>query len=222
MAVKEYSMGDAVRFGWDTLKGNIGFFIGFTVIMILITYAPTIVSILLGEGDDAAVGSILSFIFIPVQIIAALGATKIAAKFTLGEKPELADLFRSYRLFFRYLGSSILVGIIALIGLILLIIPGIILIIRLQFFVYLIVDKNAGAIEAIQQSWEMTKGKTGNLFLFGLLLFAIEVAGLIALGVGLLVAAPVAFLAQAYVYRKLADHSPSISPSGSSLEPALS
>ncbi|HEY3375749.1 MAG TPA: hypothetical protein VGK02_11925 [Candidatus Aquicultor sp.] len=170
----------------------------------------------------AVVGFILSLILLPVQIIVSIGAINIANKLTLEQKVAFSDLSSSYRLFFRFLGSSILAGIIALIGFILLIIPGIILAIRLQFYMYLIVDKNAGAIEALQQSWNMTKGLTGRLFLFGSLLFLIEILGVLALGVGILVAIPVIYLAQAYVYRILADRGMVVEAAPVVPEPVLS
>jgi len=44
-----------------------------------------------------------------------------------------------------------------------------------------------------------------NLILFGLLLFAVVVIGLLALVVGVFVAIPVTTLATAYVYKKLAS-----------------
>lgn len=75
--------------------------------------------------------------------------------------------------------------------------------IKLQFYSYFIVDKNAGPIEALKKSWAITRGVKWDLFLFGLLLGLITLAGLLALVVGLFVAIPVGLLANTYVYRKL-------------------
>ena len=84
-----------------------------------------------------------------------------------------------------------------------LIVPGVIWAIKYQFFAYLIVDKKMGPWEAIQKSGEMTAGNKGNLFLLGLILALINIAGAICLLVGLFATIPTTMLAIVYVYRKL-------------------
>jgi uncharacterized membrane protein len=100
----------------------------------------------------------------------------------------------------------ILYGLAILIGLILLIVPGVYLAIKYQFVPYLIVDKGMDPIEAFTESAKMTNGQKWNLFLLILLYILILFVGLLALGVGLLVAAPIVMIAQAYVYKKLSSN----------------
>jgi uncharacterized membrane protein len=75
--------------------------------------------------------------------------------------------------------------------------------IRLWFLAFVIVDTKAGPLEAIQQSWDISRGRTMELLGFFLLLIVLNVAGLICIGIGLLVTLPISGLALAHVYRNL-------------------
>ena len=102
-----------------------------------------------------------------------------------------------------YFIASVIVGVMVGIGFIFLIVPGIYLAITFGFFGYNIVDKEHGIVESIEQSAAITKAQKWDLFGFGVALFFFNLAGAIALGVGLLITVPVSMLALAYVYRKL-------------------
>lgn len=138
-----------------------------------------------------------------LSMIIGMGLIKICLRFCDGEKGEFSDLFSCYPLFFKYLVGSILYGLIVVVGLILLIIPGIIWAIKFQFFDYLIVDKGLGPIDALEKSSEITRGVKWDLFIFAILLGIINLLGLLCLLVGLFVTIPVTMVAIAFVYRKL-------------------
>ena len=109
----------------------------------------------------------------------------------------------SSSLFFKFLLGYVLYTLLAVVGFLLLIVPGIYLAIKYQYVQYLIVDKNMDVIEAFKESGKMTNGHKWNLLLLLLLFLMITILGVMALGVGLLVAAPIVMIAQAYVYKKL-------------------
>jgi uncharacterized membrane protein len=102
-----------------------------------------------------------------------------------------------------YVASSIIFGVMVLIGLVFFIVPGIYIGIRCHFFGFFIVEEGCGPIDALSRSAELTKGNVGNLFLWWLMLFGINVVGLLALGVGVLITAVITMLATAVVYRYL-------------------
>jgi uncharacterized membrane protein len=54
-------------------------------------------------------------------------------------------------------------------------------------------------------SWEMTRGSCWNLFVFSLLLGVINILGMIALFIGLLITVPLSVVAIGYVYRRLEE-----------------
>ena len=95
--------------------------------------------------------------------------------------------------------------IIAGVGLLLCIIPGIILSVRFQFFGWAIVDRELGPFEAMQESWELTRGSFWNLVLLWLVLAGINILGALALGVGLLITSPMSMVAVGFVYRRLEE-----------------
>lgn len=137
-----------------------------------------------------------------INSIIAMGIINICLKFVEGKTPKLKDIYYTKNLF-NFILASILRNFIIIFGFILFIIPGIIFSIKLQYSEYLIVDKKLDAVSSIKTSWEMTKGVKWNLFLFGILLGLINVLGILALLVGLLITVPLTFIANAYVYRKL-------------------
>ncbi len=85
---------------------------------------------------------------------------------------------------------------------------GIIWSIRLSKFPYFIIDKGRNPIDALKDSWGLTRGSTWNLLLFTLLLVLVNVLGALAFGVGLLATIPTTQLAHAFVYRKLSAAAP--------------
>ncbi len=86
---------------------------------------------------------------------------------------KLSQMFTNFSTIIRLLLGYLLVGIIVTIGAIFLIVPGVYLSIRFQLFAFLIVDKNLGVIESLKESWRLTEGKVGNLFVLGLILMGI-------------------------------------------------
>ena len=121
-----------------------------------------------------------------------------------GEEPQFSAYGQEARKFLHYLVANILYSIIVCIGIVLLIIPGIYLAIRLQFFQqYIVSEERCSAIDALKKSWELTQGQAMPLFLLALVQIGLTLLGLILLVVGLFVAIPLIVMMQCYVFRKL-------------------
>ena len=91
--------------------------------------------------------------------------------------------------------------IIVLVGLVVLIIPGIYLGIRYQYAQYAILDDRTSSIgAAFKRSAVITKDIKWRLVLLWLASVGVMLLGLLALGIGMLAAAPITALAQAFVY----------------------
>lgn len=203
----KFVISEALQFGWDTTKSNIGFFIGLLIVAGLIQYVPDIVAEII-EADAPDLSLIIRIASYVLSMIIGMGIIKICLRFCDGEKGEFSDLFSCYPLFFKYLIGSILYGLIVVVGLILLIIPGIVWAIKFQFFDYLIVDKGLGPIDALEKSSEITRGVKWDLFIFAILLGIINLMGFVCLLVGLFVTIPITLVAMAFVYRKLLPEMP--------------
>ena len=121
-----------------------------------------------------------------------------------GEEPQFSAYGQEARKFLHYLVANILYSIIVCIGIMLLIIPGIYLAIRLQFFQqYIVSEERCSAIDALKKSWELTQGQAMPLFLLALVQIGLTLLGLILLVVGLFVAIPLIVMMQCYVFRQL-------------------
>lgn len=206
MANNKFSMEEAVKFGWETFMKNIGFLLLVTIVSVIPNLMDTAINMLVKEQIITLsqwADIIIRILFLFVEGILAMGSMKIALKFCDGQAPEFNDLFSCFHLFLKYFLGSILYCLIVIGGLILLIIPGLIWAIKYHYFLYLIIDKELGPIEAIKRSGQITQGVKWDLFLFGLLLVGLVILGVLACFVGILVAIPVIFIAGAYVYRKL-------------------
>ena len=206
MAIKKFSSREAIQFSWNTVKADLGFFIGFLLLGTIVQYVPVWLSEAL-KKNSSVLSVIVGILGRVVQMIVSMGYIKMALKFHDGAKGEWSDLYTSYPLTWKYILSSICYGLIVFVGLLLLIVPGIIWAIRYQFFSYLLVDQNLGPIEAIKKSGELTKGGAWDLFLFGLAATGIMLLGALCLLVGLFVAMPVVLMAGTFVYRKLLSQS---------------
>lgn len=205
MTTKKFSKGEAINFGWNTVKSNLGFFIGLLIIVLLISIVSVVNELLIRENIPILY-IIISIASSVLQVVVGMALIKIALRFCDNEKGKFADLFSCLPLFFNYLFGSILFVLIVFVGMILLIIPGIIWSIKFQFFSYLIIDKGLGPIEALKMSSAITKDAKWDLFLFFLLILAINLLGALALLVGLFVTIPITMVAIAFVYRKLLAH----------------
>ncbi len=107
-----------------------------------------------------------------------------------GEPTEIKDMFSVFQgNYWNAVLANILVGIIVGIGFLMLIVPGIIFACRLAFVPYLIIDRNMEVTEALNKSWEMTKGYGWNIFFMGFLSFWIIILGLIVLFFGVIISA---------------------------------
>lgn len=200
MKKTQFSKKEAIKFGFGTAKSNILFFIGLLIIVIFVSAITA--SLRAGVQKSVLAYLVLSIVQYLVNVIIAMGLIRISLEFVSKLKPKLLDIVY-YKPIVRYIIASIIQGIIVFVGFILLIIPGIILAVRLQYASYLIVDKNLGPIEAIKTSWNITRGNTWNLFFFGIILGLINILGILCLLVGLFITVPLGMLATTFVYRKL-------------------
>jgi len=195
-------MGDAVNWAWRTFQENVAFILVVSATVILV---PAFIEGLqeMAADESSSLDWILDLVHFFVTSVLAIGVIKVSLKYCDQVKPEFANVFDSIDRVFYYMISVIITVVATFMGLLLLVVPGIIIAIRVQFIGYFIYEEDMGPIAAIQASWEMTSGFTLDLFLFDLLLLAINMLGLLCLGVGLFVSLPVSWLAHAYVYRTL-------------------
>jgi len=209
MSTGHFSKGEAFLFGWETFKGSPWLLVEIGIIVMAVDLILTGVLSLLTDEVPVALRTGVSIIYWVVSSLVEVGLIKISLDFCDGRRPGPRDLFSGTSFLLRYILSPLIYAAMVTLCLIFLIVPGIYLAIRYQFYSYFIVDKDLGMIESLKKSAEVTKGASLDLALFGLMMIGINILGILALGIGLLATLPVTWLASAFVYRKLA--SPAVS-----------
>jgi uncharacterized membrane protein len=202
----QFSSGEALRFGWETFKRRPWFFTGSTVVILLVSglingLTTGIDTAITGSPEEPSlVGSIIN---LGLGTLISMGAT--AFYLAAHDNPDSADLSMLWHPwpFWKYLGTSILLALAVAIGFVLLIVPGIIFGLMFMFATFIVIERDLGPIDALSESHRITRGHKWPLFGFVLLLLLINVLGVLALIVGLLVSIPVSTLAFVHAYRAL-------------------
>lgn len=136
-----------------------------------------------------------------ISIFLQLGMIRIGLNLVSDKEVSIGMLFGEGTKLLRAVGASILFGIAMVIGLLLLIVPGVYIAMRYGQFMNAIVDRDLGIIEAFSYSESITTNNRMNLFLLALLSFLFVLVGLIPCGLGLIIAGPVVWLAGLLAYR---------------------
>ncbi len=201
--MNQIAVGECIRFGWNTFKKRPFMIIGVFVIAMIVSGVS---SSLLDPGEGAPITAttiLMGLASLGVGLLVEIGLVTFSIRtHDSVETVRVQDLWNP-KPFLWYLISQILVGISVVVGLVLLIVPGVFLALSFIFSSYLIVDKGRGPIEAIKESWNMTKGHKWRLLLLIMTVIGLNILGLLALLVGLLVTIPVSMLAIVHAYRAL-------------------
>jgi uncharacterized membrane protein len=201
-----FTVGSAARFGWETFKRRPWFFVG-TALVIAIAYGvvgsitSAIDSSLGGSAEEpTGIGSIVNII---LSTFVSMGVT--AFYLAAHDRPDTVDLTSLWhpQSFWKFFGTSILVGLVVVVGFILLIVPGIIFSLMFMFATFIVIDRGLGPVEAMKESNRITRGHKWPLLGLLLVLVLINLLGILALVVGLLVSIPVSTLAFVHAYRVL-------------------
>ncbi len=200
--INRFSKKEALKFGWHVFKNNTKFFISVLLIIIIISFVGSRLTNFF-EKYSFFVSFLISLIVFALIILMNIGFIKILLKLHDQEKPEISDLFNHYNLFPKYFVAILIYSLIVLLGLIFLIIPGVIFLIKYYFVEYFVVDKGYGPIQALRQAAKIIKGNWLNFFVFLLILLLINLLTIFTLFLGLFVTIPVTSMAIAYAYRKL-------------------
>jgi uncharacterized membrane protein len=186
-----------IRFGWNTFRDNLQFFVILMIIVGVLYNIPELIFTVAFSMDEEIAQSAsiepLLLIILPMAIVSMiiymiieLGLLQIALRFHDGKTTNLKSLFEGYPFFLNYLIASIIYGLMVAVGLVLLIIPGIYLGLKYQFYGYAIADKGLGPIDALKESGRMTEGAKQNLLIFWLTLYCgiivIMIAAMIFIG----------------------------------------
>jgi uncharacterized membrane protein len=211
--MEKLSVKDCLSFGWTSYKFRPWLFVQVTALVVLVNIVISTIQsgvqklgdLSLGPNSDLTV-VVATIVGMALSILVSMGKTA----FYLGahdsvEGSSIRALWHPYP-YLKFVGTSILLGLAVLVGLILFIVPGIIIGLAFGFSLYLVIEEDLKPIDAFKKSAEITKGNRWPLFVLGLALIGINILGALLLLVGLLVTLPVSSLAIVHAYRTLAGH----------------
>lgn len=204
--MKEYhfNIEEALKFGWQKTKKH--FWLVFFV-MIFSLFSSTVlemVSRAFEQNGNFWGHFFFSFFAWVFNAIVNIGIIHMALMLVEEKSVKFKNFFDKSHLFLNYLIGTLFYFVIVVFGLVLLIVPGIIFAIRFQFYKFLIIDKELNPLEALSESWMMTRGQSWHLVKVFFAIIGLNLLGVLALGVGLFITVPMTFFAYALIYSKLA------------------
>lgn len=197
----KFNLSETFKTAWKCTKSQIWILAGLFIGYLILSFTLSIFGMPL---QDSLIGKIIvNIISIVFSIVFSLGYMKNIFQTLDGEEPQFSAYGQQCKNIINYFCASFIMTIAVIIGLFLLVVPGIYLLLRLQFFQALIVEENAGIMESLKKSWAMTEGQVLPLLMLGILTIGIILIGCILFGIGIFVAIPLVYLMYAFVFRKL-------------------
>jgi uncharacterized membrane protein len=199
-----FSKAEALSFGWQALKSHLIFLVGLMALILALNLLPEV-----GRWQTLEKAPPLALFWTLagylIQMATQMGLIRISLTLVDGGQPGYGELFGDLATFGRYLAVNLLFVLVIVAGLLLLVIPGIVWSVKYQFAPFLVVDRHPGIKESFRKSAAMTAGVKREIFLFFLLVMGINLAGLLAFGIGIFTTLPATMIAYAFVYRKLLE-----------------
>jgi hypothetical protein len=159
-------------------------------------------------GMESTSGGIEIVLMIVSQVISqvlsiflGLGLTRIGLNLVSGKAVSVGMLFGEGGKLLRAIGATFLFGAMMIVGFLLLIVPGVYIALRYGQYMVAIVDRDLGVMDALSYSSSLTTNNRWNMLVLALLAMVIVFAGMLACFIGLIFAAPVAWLSYIVAYR---------------------
>ena len=196
-------VGPALGFGWQVVSGNLGVWLPATLAILAAAVIPDLAATHLEERGALVPAIGVSLLGAVLMGLLWLGMVRMSLDAVDGGHVELATLTGQGDLLLRYIVASLIFGMAVFVGALFLILPGLVVLVFLFFYDYVLVDRRTGILGSLRGSAELGEGHRIPIFLFLVALVAINILGALALFVGLLISLPVTYVASGHAYRQL-------------------
>lgn len=235
---KTFSIKAAIKTGWHLFWERPWLYLGLMGLSVVVSLLQQGTSLLPGDIGLVGVVllTIWGLAVFAVSILVGLGSMKVILKSVRGEHPHFDEVWSVAPLFWRYIlltlvialpiigigllvalfmslteftmgaaglsiGFGIVIGLFAL--------AAMIILFCLMFYPYVFLDHPTSSVrEQLAYAWNITKGARWKLVAFGLVIAGVNLLGMLALVLGLLVTLPLTSIATASVYSVLAKQTP--------------
>jgi uncharacterized membrane protein len=195
----DWTIGNALKAGFALFKERWPLWIGVTLFTLFLPWIPKGLEKVVSQ-EAHVILLVLIAISVVFGVLVDMGFNTLALKAARGEPYQFSDFFSRFHLFPSYFWAHILNGLAIIVGLALLIIPGIWIATKFSFYRFYVLDKGVTGVEALKQSSQLAEGSKWRIFLFMVAAVLINILGLLAFGIGFLVTVPWIGLAWTTVY----------------------
>lgn len=209
----EFSMGSVISEAWALVSGN-----KMAVFVAFLLYCAAYVGIAMGAGlifgvpmafmtDSPVMVGVLAvlqqLVIMLVGMPLWLGLAMVGVKLSIGVPAPAGSVFGYFNRTLKLFATMILMYLMILIGLMLLVIPGIYLMIAYSQAMLLVADKNLSPWQALESSRKAVGHHWFGVFGVMFVLWFIVALSMIPLGIGLIWTMPLVLIAMGIIYRNM-------------------
>ena len=202
MERKGFSVGEVLKFSFQEWKRNWLLWLSITLFAVLIPMLPQ--ALLMNISEDAIIPQVaLNLVRLILTVLVHMGILTVAILAAKQQSFSFSDFFSKFHLFPAYLLGKIIFLFGMMIGLFLLIVPGVIFAVKFNLWPFFVLDHGAGGIESLKESNKAVEGAKWDILLFWIAGILLNIFGFLLLGVGFLITWPVTLIAWSKIYLKL-------------------
>mgnify|MGYP003961589075 CR=1 FL=1 len=176
---------DWYRAGWEHFTVNIKLLLGGFLLFAILSGSLWIVDAMLHIN-----GPLAAIIRIVVAPAATVGWTLLCLRSVRGEQVTAVAVFDGFRWLLNALLASVIMAIAVSVGMVLFVIPGVLAALAFCMWPFGVSERNLPPIEALRYSHQITRDHWSRLFVAGVMAIPLIIAGVITLGLGMLVIGP--------------------------------
>ncbi len=196
-------VGDIVGYGWKKFQEHLGAIIVAVLVYVVVVGLFSFLGNIISSQINSIFGSLIfSFLQVLVSSVVSIVLIRAVLMIVDGKPLDNAALFSTDNLV-PFIIGSVVYALGVTVGLILCVIPGLIFAFLGYYWSFFVVDKGMEPVDAIKASINMVKENVGTVLVWAIVAAILSFVGLILCCVGYLVAAPVVFIGNAYLYRRL-------------------
>ncbi len=212
----QLTIGDVIKEAWQKTKGakwriHLAFGL-YLIVFMLLAIALFFIEQALGLSPDtsaestpenSAVMLVWQIVFNLVSMPMIMGIFMLGLKRAVDAPLSATSIFHYFNRMFALFFTTVLMYIMIIIGFLLFIIPGIYLSIAYYMAMPLVVEKELSPWQALETSRKAVGKRWFSFLGFGIVIFLINLGGLLSLGLGLIWTIPFSIIAFGIVYRNM-------------------
>ena len=198
------SIRQAFNFAWPIFKKRFGLS---TAVLLTIfgAWVALEIVVIAGQRLGVVLWAVAHLAFLVFVAGLEVGFLQICLALCDGREPAFADIFTHLALGPKFLAGQILYLLAVVIGLLLLVVPGVYFSVRYALFGFCMANGETSLVRSFQQSAILSMGTKTYLLRILLALFVLNTVGACLLGLGLFITVPLSVLMMTAFYRQLSS-----------------